>query len=262
MEFFETKQGKVFNADCLDPYFDKVIPDASIDMILCDLPYGTTACAWDEIIPFIPLWSFYNRIIKPKGAIVLTASQPFTTKLIASNLPMFKYELIWVKNNGTGFIHAKNMPLKKHENICIFSKGVVLHENQTDQRMDYFPQGLIPIAAKKICFEKTRRIDTHLVPRGAGFSVKEFSNYPTSVLFFDIEIGLHPTQKPVPLFQNLITTFTLEGATVLDNCAGSGTTGIACINSNRNFLLIEKDADYYSGILKRIQTHKVEGSLF
>ena len=231
---------QVYNGDCLELMRD--IDDQSIDMILCDLPYGKTACKWDTVIPFEPLWKEYKRIIKPNGAIVLTACQPFTSQLIMSNPKMFRYEWIWEKNNSTGFLDANRKPLRIHENICVFYKKLPI----------YNPQGLIYKNVKK----KTNR--KRLTDVYRGFKLEYISkgyNYPKTVLKFKSERGLHPTQKPVALFEYLIKTYTNEGDLVLDNCAGAGTTAIAAINSNRNYILIEKDNNYYNLCKKRINEH-------
>jgi site-specific DNA-methyltransferase (adenine-specific) len=234
--------------DCLEKMKD--IPDGDIDMILCDLPYGTTACKWDSIIPFEPLWEQYKRIIKDNGAIVLTSSQPFTSKLVMSNPSMFGYEIIWQKERPTNFMLGKKQILKYHENICVFYK------NQPKFN---------PILEDKPCENKRKNkprkmtntvygIDEGLkyAERTEAGGIKDW-NYPHSIQFFSMERGLHPTQKPVALFEYLIKTYTNEGETVLDNCMGSGTTGVACKNLNRNFIGIEKDAEYFKIAEKRIK---------
>jgi site-specific DNA-methyltransferase (adenine-specific) len=230
----------------------KDIGDKSIDMILCDLPYGTTACKWDTIIPFEPLWEQYKRIIKDNGAIVLTASQPFTSALVMSNIKMFKYEWIWEKNTGAGFIHAKNRPLKRHENVLVFSKGSMGHLSLLgEKRMKYNPQDLI----KQKTIRKNGVSGTTIGDRPSHHDnlISEYTNYPTTILNYKNDNGLHPTQKPVALFEYLIKTYTSVGDLVLDNCAGSGTTAIACINTNRNYILIEKEPKYIEIIKKRIK---------
>lgn len=240
---------KIHLGDCLELMKD--IPDKSIDMILCDLPYGTTACKWDTIIPFEPLWEQYHRVIKNNGAIVLTASQPFTSVLVISNIKNFKYEWIWEKENSTGFVNANARPLKKHENIIIFSKGSA---NSTNKSMKYYPQNLLEI--NKIAKYGSR--GGYLGERKSqkNIHLQKYTNYPTTILKFKRDKEkLHPTQKPVPLFEYLIRTYTNEGDLVLDNCIGSGTTAIACINTNRNFIGIEKDATYFEIANKRIEEH-------
>ena len=288
---------KVLHGDCLELMKD--IPDKSIDMILCDLPYGTTACKWDTVIPFREhykfrgktidgfcsiddmqtheiedfynylrykriigkeetwyhiedelkasykpegLWDLYERIIKDNGAIVLTASQPFTSALVMSNIKMFKYEWIWGKNNSTGFQLAKKMPLKKHENIPVFYK----------KQCTYKPQGLIKF--NKI--NKRGGIGQNWRDGMAHEYLQEYTNYPTQTISFSKEAKTtHPTQKPVALFEYLIKTYTNEGDLVLDNCAGSGTTAIACLNTNRNYILIEQEQEYIDVCNERILKH-------
>ena len=229
------------------------IPDKSIDMILCDLPYGTTACKWDSIIPFEPLWKEYKRVIKDNGAIVLTASQPFTTVLINSNFSWFKYELIWEKEQGTNQFLAKYQPLKSHENILVFGK----------ERIHYNPQ-------YEMCVRKIGVRDKNGgTDKITGVTLKptHYDNggkrNPKSVIKINRELinRYHPTQKPVALFEYLIKTYTNEGETVLDNCAGSGTTAIACLNTNRNYIIIEKDKEYIDTINKRIAEHEQQLAL-
>lgn len=241
---------KVICDDCLLAM--ERIPDKSIDMILCDLPYGITACKWDKIIPFDLLWGHYRRIIKARCAIVLTASQPFTSALVMSNVDMFRYEWNWIKSISTGFCHCKNAPLKNHENIIVFSDGVVSHRHLTKNRMEYNPQDLVkvdkPNRRGSLGFSGTMERKNH-----SNSYPTEFTGYPRTSLFFKNDGNtLHPTQKPVALFEYLIKTYTNEGDIVLDNCAGSGTTGLACRNTNRNFILIEKEPKYVEIINSRI----------
>jgi site-specific DNA-methyltransferase (adenine-specific) len=244
---------EILLGDCLELMRD--IPNGSIDMILADLPYGTTACKWDSIIPLEPLWSEYKRIIKDNGAIVLTASQPFTTKLISSNYEMFKYEWIWIKKkSNSGFAHAKNKPLKKHESILVFSLAPMGHFNLLgDKRMLYNPQGLIEINKKR---NNNTFQDASFGKRPSSRNTLQmFENYPNNLLYYDVEQKgkyIHPTQKPIELFEYLIKTYTNEGDLVLDNTAGSGTTAIACLNTNRQFIVMEKEQKYYDIILKRV----------
>jgi site-specific DNA-methyltransferase (adenine-specific) len=247
----------IHNEDCLEGM--KKIKDKSIDMILCDLPYGTTDCKWDSIIPLEKLWNEYERIIKDNGAIVLTATQPFASLLINSNLKLFKYDWIWEKDQGSNFINVKNEPLKKHENVLIFSKGTIA--NKSNRRMVYNPQGLVPCEIKKSNTNK-RKNGGYLSER-ENFNDNEykqtFKNYPTTILKYQRDRGLHPTQKPVAMFEYLIRTYTEQGDVVLDNCMGSGTTAIACIQSGRNFIGFENDIEhgYYETAMKRInEAHK------
>lgn len=243
---------KVYNEDCLEGM--KRISDKSIDMILCDLPYGTTDCKWDSIIPLDKLWGQYERIIKDNGAIILTATQPFASLLVYSNLKLFKYDWIWEKDQGSNFINVKNEPLKKHESILVFSKGTIA--NRSLRRMEYNPQGLVPCAITKT--NKKKRKDGGYLGERENFSdgvyKQEFSNYPSTILKYQRDRGLHPTQKPVDLFEYLIKTYSQEGDIVLDNCMGSGTTAIACLRSGRNFIGFEKDVEhgYYEIAQQRI----------
>jgi len=232
---------KVILGDCLEVMKD--IPDKSIDMILCDLPYGTTACKWDTIIPFEPLWEQYKRIIKDNGAIVLTASQPFTSALVMSNPKMFKYEWVWEKSKATGYLNSKIMPMIAHENILVFGKGKLMY---------------IPQKTKSTPYNKGKAYrPTDVYGKQVSILVKndDGTRYPRTVQYFvtaEREGKLHPTQKPVALFEYLIKTYTNEGDLVLDNCAGSGTTGVACKNLNRNYILIEKEPEYIDIINKRL----------
>nr|WP_062410923.1 site-specific DNA-methyltransferase [Paenibacillus naphthalenovorans] len=237
--------------DCLEGM--KLIPNESIDIILCDLPYGTTEAKWDSIIPIDKLWIQYERIIKPDGAIVLTASQPFTTKLIQSNYGLFKYEWIWVKSKPTGFINAKNAPLKKHENVLVFSKGATA--NRSPRNMKYFPQDLKPLGKKKKSKNNPDDIFGTRPSRNNDGYVQEFTGYPDSILEFASESKtVHPTQKPLALFEYLIKTYTNEGDIVLDNCMGSGTTAVAALKNNRKFIGFETESKYIEVANKRIDS--------
>lgn len=234
----------------------KDIPDESVDMILCDLPYGTTACKWDSIIPFEILWKHYNRVIKNNGVICLFGSEPFSTHLRISQIDNYKYDWIWVKSNGScsGFVHAKNMPLKKHEIISVFSKAPIGHISLLkERRMKYNPQGLSYKPTKEISKKKFGNT-VGKRPSQVEEYTREYINYPVSILNFDSEKGLHPTQKPVPLLEYLIKTYTNENETVLDNCMGSGSTGVACVHTNRNFMGIELDNHYFDVAKNRIET--------
>jgi site-specific DNA-methyltransferase (adenine-specific) len=236
---------------CLDKMKD--IPDGSVEMVLCDLPYGTTACKWDTVIPFEPLWEQYRRVAKPNAAIVLTASQPFTTALIASNFNDFKYEWIWEKSVAGDCMNAKNKPMKKHENVLVFSTGTTA--NKSSRRMPYFPQGLKPTERKRSGTDYGVTGGSFKVPRPShGPYVQTVTGYPTSILKFNNDSDKHhPTQKPVALMEYLIRTYTNEGETVLDNTMGSGTTGVACANTGRKFIGIEKDEGYFKIAEQRIK---------
>ncbi len=242
-EFIADFINKIFNMDCVAGM--SMYPDKSIDMILCDLPYGVTDCRWDSIIPFDLLWKQYKRIIKDNGAIVLTACQPFTTKLISSQPKLFRYCWYWIKNMVTGFAFSKFQPLRCVEDICVFYKHAPT----------YNPQGII-VHNKPI-------INRGKKDKGKGSSVYHFdtlkkdtvtyvTNYPRQILNIPCERGLHPTQKPVKLFEYLIKTYTNPNELVLDNCMGSGTTAVACINTGRNYTGFEWDEEYYEVIKDRL----------
>ena len=239
---------KIYNEDCLEGM--KRIPDGSVDMILCDLPYGTTACKWDTIIPFEPLWGQYKRIIKDDGAIVLFGSEPFSSKLRMSNLKLYKYDWIWNKTTFANQMCAKFQPLKIQENISVFSK----------KKHIYHPQGLIEI--NKITKQGSKITDNN----GGGVRKTEYfqqyTNYPRNILEFKLDKQkLHSTQKPVALFEYLIKTYTNENETVLDNCMGSGTTAVAAINTNRKFIGFELDKHYCDIANERIQKTLAEKGL-
>jgi len=227
---------KVTQGDCLE--IMREIPDKSVDMILCDLPYGTTACKWDSIIPFDALWTEYERVIKDNGAIVLTSSQPFTTSLIASNMNLYRYSLIWEKEQGVNFLMAKKQPLKVHEDINVFYKKQPTYNPQMTKGKPY-------TSGKGTSGEVTGHV-TKVQTKNEG------TRYPHSVIKINRETGLHPTQKPVALFEYLIRTYTNEGETVLDNCLGSGTAAVAAINTGRNFIGIEREWEYCEIAQRRI----------
>ena len=230
--------------DCLELMKD--IPDKSIDAIIADLPYGTTACKWDTIIPFEPLWKQYKRIIKDNGAIVLTASQPFTSALVMSNPDWFKYEWIWEKSHPTGFASSKYKPLKYHESVLIFCEGKTVYNPQMTKGKPNHSMGKI-VNGGQIKSESQVNIT-------AIQSQQSENKFPKSVQKFSNPRfkGMHPTQKPVALFEYLIKTYTNENDVVLDNTMGSGTTGVACVNTNRNFIGMELDDKYFEIAEKRI----------
>jgi len=237
---------KLFHGDCLE--IMKSGRDNSIDMILCDLPYGTTKCSWDIIIPFPKLWAQYLRLIKSKGAIVLFSSQPFTSLLLQSNIKMFRHEWIWEKSKASNFLNAGKQPLKAHENILVFS----------EQSFNYYPQ-----KTKGTPFNKgVRKSENGQFTESFGevksnitVENKTGERFPRSVQYFvtaEREGKFHPTQKPIALCEYLIKTYTKEGDKILDNCMGSGTTGVACINTNRDFIGIEKEQKYFDIAKERI----------
>ena len=238
---------QLLQGDCIE--LMKEIPDKFIDMILADLPYGTTACKWDVIIPFDKLWMQYKRIIKNNGVIVLTASQPFTSVLIASNLEMFKYELIWQKERPTNFMMGNKQILKYHENVCVFYEhqptyNPILEEKPPENKRKNKPRKMTNAVYG---ITEGEKYEERVVSGG----IKDF-NYPHSIQFFSMERGLHPTQKPVPLFEYLIKTYSQENEIVLDNTAGVCTTAIAAKNTNRRWICIEKEEEYCQVSVKRI----------
>jgi len=249
---------EVKHGDCLE--LMPLIPDKSIDMILCDLPYGTTACKWDTVIPFDKLWEQYDRIIKPKGAVVLTASQPFTSALLMSNPKWFRHEWIWQKNRGSNFALLKWQPFKEHESVLVFSKETANYYPIKEERSESGKNRCAYTFNNKVTSE-TINNKTFYNQDGERRSLDENLRNPSSIQKFNIEVGFHPTQKPVALFEYFIKTYTNEGETVLDNCAGSGTTAIACINTNRNYICIEKEQDYYNIARVRIDAWEKEKDL-
>ena len=249
------KVNEIYLGDCLEVM--KSIPSGSIDAIITDPPYGTTACKWDSVIPFYLMWEQLNRIIKPNGAIVLFGSQPFTSALIMSNPKNFKYELIWDKKTGLGFLDSKFRPLKSHENIIIFGLGGC--SNGSKIPMKYNPQGLIETTKQN---KNTKSNILNSEPKKRENLGTTHTNYPKSIHTFSRVSGNHPTEKPLDLLEYLVKTYTNENETVLDFTAGSGTTAIACINTNRNFILIEKDNTYFELAKKRIETHVSQQKLF
>lgn len=226
---------KLMQGDCLE--LMRELPDASVDLVLCDLPYGTTRNKWDAIIPFADMWSEYGRVCR--GAFVLTAAQPFTSALVMSKADWFRHNWVWEKSAATGHLNAKRQPMKLHEDVLVFSRLAAT----------YNPQGLVPF--NKI----TRRGGS-----GANFGAagnenyQEFTNYPRTILRFPPDLGrsVHPTQKPVALMEYLVRTYSNPGDVVLDNCMGSGTTGVACVNTARAFIGMEMDAGYFEIAQKRI----------
>lgn len=233
----------LMHGDCLELMKD--IPDGSVDMILCDLPYGTVSCSWDVIIPFAPLWEQYKRVTKKNAAIILTAQTPFDKALGSSNMAMLRHEWIWIKECATGGMNANKMPLKKHENVLVFYKSLPTYNPQFTSGKPY-----------KISRNKPKTTSAYGKTGVCnGFeSINTGLRYPVSTLEFKRDtIKLHPTQKPVALMEYLIRTYTNEGETVLDNCAGSFTTGVACVNLNRKFIGIEKEKSYFDIGTKRIK---------
>ena len=235
--------------DCIEGM--KLIPDKSVDMILCDLPYGTTACKWDTVIPFEPLWEQYNRVIKDNGAIVLFGSEPFSSRLRMSNIKNYKYDWIWEKESATGFQTVKTQPMRKTENIMVFSLGTVA--SCSPRNMKYTPQGLIEVNTVKTVSKKPAYMGARPNQDGKQY-IAQYKNYPNNILKYSRDKSkTHPTQKPVALCEYLIKTYTDEGDTVLDNCMGSGTTAVACINTNRNYIGFELSEEYCKIAEERIK---------
>ena len=250
---------KIYNEDCLEGM--KRIPDGSVDMILCDLPYGTTASKWDKILPSEKLWEQYERIIKDDGAIVLTASGSFTHKLIQSKSGLYKYKWIWVKSRPGNFVNANNRPMTGFEEVLVFSKAATA--NGSVLKMKYNPQGVVEVNKPTKASENRFGSMAGKRPGHEKYGVQKYTNYPTDVLeFASLSQSIHPTQKPVALFEYLIKTYTDKGDTVLDNCMGSGTTAIACMNTDRNFIGFELDKTYYEKSLERIKNHTTQTDIF
>lgn len=216
------------------------LPDASVDMILADLPYGTTACAWDTVIPFSPMWERFKRVIKPRGALVLTASQPFTSALVMSNPTWFRCEWVWRKPQGTGYLNANRQPMKNHESGLVFADGV----------HDYYPQ----MRAGKAYRATRGAVGGFVRDKSVGgyLTINDGERYPLSVVDFDGETGLHPTQKPVALFRYLIRTYTQPGDLVLDPTCGSGTTALAAREEQRHWLCGDTALEYVEAARKRL----------
>lgn len=242
---------KILCGDCLEVMKD--IPDSVIDMVLCDLPYGITARnKWDVIIPFDQLWKQYKRIVKDNAAIILTATQPFASQLVMSNPDWFRYDLIWEKNKSTGFLNANKMPLRRHEIILVFYKRLPVYNPQKTT-------GHKPVNSfTKHTSDGNNYGSTKLGIKGGG----QTDRHPTSLLKFsvinnDSSEKTHPTQKPVELFEWLVKTYSNEGMVILDNCIGSGTTAVACINTKRNFIGIEMDQNYFDMANKRMLESKI-----
>lgn len=250
---FNDKGVWLMQGDCLERM--KEIPDGSVDMVLCDLPYGTTACKWDAVIPFEPLWAEYRRVLSPVGTVVLTAAQPFTTVITAPALDLFKHASVWVKNRPTGPQHAKNRPMSKHEDVLVFSKGKMGHRVQLgDSRMTYNPQGVVDAGEKTVTAKGSHSRLTGPRPNQVGRVYVAQTGFPHTVLAFDKdEDHVHPTQKPVALMKYLVLTYSNEGDVVLDNTMGSGTTAVAAVNTGRKFIGIELDLNYFKIALERIE---------
>ena len=245
-------------SDCFDVF--PSIKDQSIDLVLCDPPYGTTSCKWDSVLPLDLMWKELERIVKPKAAILIFSLQPFTSKLICSNLILFKYSFVWSKSRALGFQNAKLRPMTRHEDISVFSKGN--SANRASNLMQYYPQGLIQVnkQVKGIKGGKTDQVGHKMLrPNHKQTYTQQYTNYPDTILNFNNEgKTVHPTQKPVELLEYLIKTYSLEDQTVLDFTMGSGSTGVACKNTNRSFIGIEKEKEYFDIAKQRILTEGIQ----
>lgn len=249
----------IYNMDCLEGI--KQIPDATVDAIICDLPFGTTKNPWDSVIPLDALWEQYKRIVKQRGAIVLFSQQPFSAALIMSNPTMFKYEWIWEKDNGTGHLNSKFAPMKKHENILVFSKSAACFVKNADDAMFYHPQKV----AGKPYTQKSGRPSNNYDAANCHSVVTENKGerYPTDILKFNRDKDkIHPTQKPVELIRYLIRTYTEVGGVVLDNTIGSGTTAIAALRERRSYIGFELNREYFDKAQQRIREELQQPTLF
>ena len=248
---YENEWIKLYQGDCLE-----IMPklDITFDACITDPPYGTTSCKWDSVIPFEPMWENLKRLVKDNGTICLFGSEPFSSKLRCSNLEMFKYDWIWEKERGFGFLDSKFRPLKSHEIISVFSKGGC--SNGSKPAMVYNPQGLIPVSKN----HKYAGNSTLLRYNSKSKIIQpQYTNYPKSVLTFGkATCKLHPTEKPVKLLEYLIKTYTNEGDLILDFCAGSGSTGVAAQNTKRKAILIENEEKYCEITIKRLQDKEKE----
>lgn len=255
-EFVDNQTVKLLQGDCLD--LMKTIPDGSVDLVLTDPPYQTTANSWDTVVDSELMWKELNRVVKKNGAILLFGSEPFSTRLRMGNLDHYKYDIYWLKNKVTGFTQAKNKPMKNLELISVFSSGTTVHKSQSKNRMTYNPQGLLPLnKTKKNGKGKFGNIAGER-PSHKEEYVQEWTNYPKMTVDFECEHGLHPTQKPVPLLEYLIKTYTNEHETVLDFTMGSGSTGVACVNTDRKFIGVELDETYFNIAKERIEDAQIK----
>jgi site-specific DNA-methyltransferase (adenine-specific) len=236
---------RLYHGDCLDVL--RALPDGSADAVIADPPYGTTACKWDAVIPFAPMWAQLRRVAKPNAAIVLTASQPFTSALVMSNPREFRHEWVWKKDRGSNFANTVREPMKEHESALVFSRGGWTYNKQMQERA---PSGLSRIA---YAFNDATQTPNYGTFKGRQDARLGALRGPSSVQAFKVDrSGLHPTQKPVDLFAYLVRTYTNPGETVLDFCMGSGTTGVACAQEGRDFIGIERERTYYEIAERRI----------
>lgn len=247
---------RLIQGECLAVMDELIKQGVTVDAIITDPPYGTTACKWDTVIPFDKMWKRLNKLIKPNGAIVLFGSEPFSSALRMSNIKNYKYDWKWKKKNTPNYPHAKNMPLKITEDIIIFSNGIIGHKAQAkEKRMEYNPQGLMECNYSRASNRGKSNEDLYARPSHIGTKTITLKGYPKNILEFDYDYTnqQHPTQKPVPLMEYLIKTYTNENETVLDFTMGSFTTAIACLNTKRNFIGIELDEHYFEVGSKRVK---------
>lgn len=252
--YYKNDNVTLYHGDCLDimPELDEVF-----DACITDPPYSTTECAWDTAIPFIPMWAQLERLVKPGGAICLFGTEPFSSALRMSNPKKFRYDWIWEKNHSANFAQAPYMPLKVHEIISVFSDGTIAQNSKV--RMTYNPQGTVECEIAM----KGKTANDHRPNRSTQDDyVQRRTNYPTSILHFGFASGLHPTQKPVDLMEYLVKTYTDEGGLVLDFTAGSGSTGVACMHTDRRCVLIEKEEKYCEVIRERLENDSFQMELF
>ena len=251
---------QLMQGDCLE--IMPLIPAESADMILTDLPYGTTACKWDVVIPFAPLWEAYKRLVKARGAVALFGNEPFTSQLRLSNLEWYKYDWSWTKTKASNHVNAKIRPMNGHENIAVFSGGTIA--NGSASQMAYYPQGLTRV--DRDSYRPSPRFGGVHGQRPSHQTTvhQEYTGYPSTAITFanPNNDSLHPTQKPVALLEYLIRTYTNPGETVLDSCMGSGSTAIACMRTGRRFIGIEKDPIYFEVSCQRVKDEHRQGRLF
>lgn len=249
------KNYNLLQGDCLDKMVELAKDNVKVNSVICDPPYGSTDLKWDGLLDFNLVWKCLDKLLVENGSCLFFGSEPFSTVLRQTNLDEYKYDLYWIKNRSTGFVHAKNKPLKNIELISVFSKGVANHKNLSSNRMTYNPQGLIRVDKKIKAGDSKFGNMHHKCPSHKKEYVRTYTNYPKMVIEFDTvptNKSVHPTQKPVELLEYLIKTYTNPEDTVLDFTMGSGSTGVACLNTGRKFIGIEKDEKYFNIATERI----------
>lgn len=261
----------IYNGDCLNIMPQLIEQNIKVDAIICDPPYSETRSKWDKIIPFKEMWELIDKLIVNNGAIILFGNEPFSSQLRCSKLEWYRYDWKWLKNNTTGFANANYRPMRKYEDVMVFSKANASAGGK-DNPMKYYPQDLIEVNKVKqntskrqglVSYANNNMDKNNILMQDGTEYIQKYTNYPANVLQFDVETErVHPTQKPVKLMEYLIKTYTQEGETVLDFCMGSGSTGVACKNLNREFIGIEKDNEYYKKSLIRLNNEKMKKRLF